>query len=271
MHWLARDEWRHVALSSRLRENQNPPLFGQAAGGRLWIRENSGEISGALHISRLGVVLPVLESKLTDNGEVSFLKRIVVTRKERVFSVIGMENTVLEIERLFERIPPDAQSYLMFTRHNLMNPLVESRDKLTIHRASPSDSELLWPLEKAYQIEEVIRTGHQLYEAPARRHFINTLKEQEVYYAALDGTPVAKAGTNARGIGYDQIGGVFVSPAYRNRGFAQQVLTHLLKSIFLQGRKPCLFVKKSNLPALGLYRSLGFQERGTFRISYWTA
>jgi predicted GNAT family acetyltransferase len=100
---------------------------------------------------------------------------------------------------------------------------------------------------------------------------MNTLKYQEIYYAVLEGMPVAKAGTNARGIEYDQIGGVFVSPAYRNRGFARQVLTHLLKSIFLQGRKPCLFVKKSNSPALGLYRSLGFQERGTFRISYWSA
>jgi predicted GNAT family acetyltransferase len=148
---------------------------------------------------------------------------------------------------------------------------MESRDKLTIHRASLSDSELLWPLEKAYQVEEVIRTGHQLNEAPAKRHFINTLKDQEIYYAVLDGMPVAKAGTNARGIEYDQIGGVFVSPAYRNRGFARQVLTHLLNSISLQGRKPCLFVKKSNSPALGLYRSLGFQERGTFRISYWSA
>jgi len=212
-----------------------------------------------------------LENNITDEGETSFLRKIFVTRKERVFSIIGMENAVLGIERLFDRIPPDVQNYRMFTGDHIREPSMEMKSDLTILRAGPSDSELLWPLEKEYQIEEVLRAGNQLNEAAARKHFINTLKEQLVYYAALDGIPVAKAGTNARGMVYDQIGGVFVKPLYRNRGFARQVLNHLLYTITAEGRKPCLFVKDSNLPALGLYQNLGFLDRGTFRISYWTA
>jgi predicted GNAT family acetyltransferase len=47
------------------------------------------------------------------------------------------------------------------------------------------------------------------------------------------------------------------------------VMERLLDAIRSEGRRPCLFVKNSNRAALQLYKSLDFQDRGAFRISYW--
>ena len=91
-----------------------------------------------------------------------------------------------------------------------------------------------------------------------------------VFYASLNGRPVAKAGTNARGWNWDQVGGVFVIPELRGSGFGRIVMKHLIAAISKDGKSPCLFVKESNPAALALYNGLGFADRGAFRISYWS-
>lgn len=270
MSWLADGEWRHVALSSRLKEAGEIARFGQIADGRLWIRHQGTRINGALYISRYGVVLPAFESNRDTRPDEDFLQKVLRTRRDRLFSVIGMENRVLAVEKQIGSVPPDVEGYRMFTGESLPEHKIESPGEVTIHRASPADLELLWPLEKAYQIEEVLRNGNRLDERSSSRYFLNTLKNQEIYYAKLGGKAVAKAGTNARGWKYDQIGGVFVVPELRCCGFARFVMGRLLKGIYTSGRLPCLFVKNSNTPALKLYRNLGFTDRGAFRISYWS-
>jgi len=270
MQWLRKDEWRHVALSSRLKGNGVKSMFGRMAGDRLWIGEKNGKVGAALFISRFGVVLPVFSDEHSDEATSDFLSAIITSHRNRIYSVIGMEYSVMEIERRMYRLPPDVQNYRMLVRDNSTVVQKSGMKNLVIRRVTPSDADALWPLEKAYQIEEVLRKGNYLNELSARAHLINTLKEQEVYMATFDGLPIAKAGTNAQGIGYDQIGGVFVDAGFRNRGVAVCIVQQLLQSIAKRGKKACLFVKDSNAAALRLYRNLGFQDRGTFRISYWT-
>jgi predicted GNAT family acetyltransferase len=80
---------------------------------------------------------------------------------------------------------------------------------------------------------------------------------------------VAKAGTNARGFGVDQIGGVFTLEKLRNSGIAFRVMEELLRQVFAHKDMACLFVKKDNLPALALYKRLGFATADSYRISYF--
>jgi ribosomal protein S18 acetylase RimI-like enzyme len=270
MSWLAEDEWRHVALTSRLRKSGGTARFGQAADGRLWIRHEGGEVNGGLYLSRYGVVLPAFDRKKEASTDTDFLQKVLRPRMDRLFSIIGMEDRVLELEQNIGSPPPDFESYRMFTGEILPENAGGTPEDMTLHRAVPSDLDRLWDLEKAYLREEVLRAGSRMDERAGRRHFLGTLKEQEVYYAALGNRIVAKAGTNARGVKYDQIGGVFVIPELRGCGFARIVMNRLLESITAADRRACLFVKTSNVPALKLYEKLGFSDRGPFRISYWS-
>jgi [ribosomal protein S18]-alanine N-acetyltransferase len=63
--------------------------------------------------------------------------------------------------------------------------------------------------------------------------------------------------------GEAQIGNVAVDPAYRRRGIARQLIQHVLDR--LEGRMVesiTLDVRESNIPAICLYRSFGFEEVG---------
>jgi len=46
-------------------------------------------------------------------------------------------------------------------------------------------------------------------------------------------------------------------------------MERLLYLIFQGGKGACLFVKRSNLPAIGLYRKIGFGIAGNFGIHYF--
>ena len=80
---------------------------------------------------------------------------------------------------------------------------------------------------------------------------------------------VAKAGTNAQGKNYFQLGGVFCREEFRNRRIAFFVIQHLLQYIHSCEKKASLFVKVKNEPAKKLYKNLGFTETGKYGISYF--
>ena len=96
-----------------------------------------------------------------------------------------------------------------------------------------------------------------------------SLRDELVYVAELDGVPVAKAATNARGFGVDQIGGVYTVPEKRSKGLAARVVADLLETVFRDKAAACLFVKKKNRPALALYDRLGFTPVTDYIISYY--
>jgi predicted GNAT family acetyltransferase len=79
---------------------------------------------------------------------------------------------------------------------------------------------------------------------------------------------VAKAATNAHAFSLDQIGGVFVAPPYRRRGYGEAVVLELLGRLAGEGKGAALFVKKGNEAARGLYDGLGFEALGPFRADY---
>jgi len=266
---LENNEWKHIPLSSRIKDSGGHPTFGKIANGRLWTRKENGRITGVLYISRYGVVLPVFDKNENDADETHFLKKLLVCRENDLFSVIGMEERVLNIENHTRKPVSDYVNYRMLIGSGPVPSEQEEPPGLSIKQAKLSDFDILWKLEKAYQIEEVLRNGHIFDERSSRLHFQNTLKNQLVYTALLGGRAVAKAGTNARGFLYDQIGGVFVIPELRGYGFGTAVMNYLLSAIADTGRSPCLFVKKSNLPALKLYKNLAFRDMGAFRISYY--
>jgi len=133
---------------------------------------------------------------------------------------------------------------------------------------SGGDSEALFGLQEAYEKEEVLFRPEEFQPLASRLHFWKSLKDQEIVGLWDQGRPLAKAGTNALTPRWAQLGGVFTLPEERGRGLQTRLLSFLLSRLGGQGRSACLFVKKGNEPALGLYARLGFEPRGEFTILY---
>lgn len=69
--------------------------------------------------------------------------------------------------------------------------------------------------------------------------------------------------------GEGEITNVAVSPAYRKRGCAQQLLEEVKKEALAQDAESILLeVRKSNAPAISLYEKMGFEEIGIRKNFY---
>jgi len=147
----------------------------------------------------------------------------------------------------------------------------------SVRRASAADLDALYPLQEAYEREEVLTPIHDFNPEASRAALARSIELQMIYVAEEAGPSgsagrrriVAKAGTNARGFRVDQIGGVYTLPERRGRGAAAALMSALLAAIGGAGKAASLFVKPANAPALALYRGLGFSEIGGYRADYF--
>ena len=142
---------------------------------------------------------------------------------------------------------------------------------LSIERATENDLAELFPLQLDYENTEVAFEGRPINPSVCKLSLRARLKTEYIYKVSADGQIVAKAGTNAQGFHWLQIGGVYTLPAYRNKGLAAAAVAHLIKTHSAEAHGFALFVKTANTAAGRVYEKLGFAQCGLFRMSYWKA
>ncbi len=274
--FLRRDEWGHVAFSSRVHQHGAPVLPNPHRVSVYLNRAGvaSAEVREALLVSRDGLVLPVLSGSASDvdRRDVAFL---LGNGSRVVHSIMGLKRDVETVERSLPRKPGPVIDYHLMVLTRAGPPVGGDSDDaperldLTIRRARPRDSPALFPLQREYEKEEVLLDPSKFNSTAAYINLQNHVKREIVYYAVWRRRIVAKAGTNARGIEYDQLGGVYTVPSLRGRGVACALLRALLEELRNRGRNVCLFVKRDNPAAVRLYEKLGFNRRDDFRIAYY--
>ena len=77
----------------------------------------------------------------------------------------------------------------------------------------------------------------------------------------IDGRLAAMAGERFRFPGHTEVSGVCTHPDFRNRGLARRLSTAVAARIESRGERPFLHAWRTNLPAIALYESLGFEIR----------
>lgn len=268
LRFLGTREAGCVAFTSRIYDGSQVVLPTRREG-RLLVRQSGSAITGAVLQLSSGLYFPVLD-RSDPTIEPGALGRLSLLTP-RVYSAMGTTRDVLAFEHALRREPFQSIDY-----HLMAQTVVPPEPAfprlpagLEVFEASPRDVDRLFDIQKAYEIEEVLLPGNTFHAATSRRHLEETLRDQLVLYAELDGTPVAKVGTNARGIFYDQIGGVFTEKRLRSRGISSYLMTVLLERIRGARKSAALFVKKDNGPALTMYSNLGFTIEDDFRISYF--
>jgi uncharacterized protein len=261
LDFLLRDEALCVPATSRLRA-------GRRGCDLYFDTDQQGAIQGCILFTSTGLLLPMFSSA---DERREGLAGVLRDLQQTVNSIMGVGRCVEAVENLLP-LPPTTriEYFLMTLRRGCLRPALPfDTARLRVRKADPYDAESLFPLQKSYELEEVVINPLHFNEGQCMRLLRSALKEELVYEAELDGEPVAKAATNARGFTVDQIGGVYTTPRERGKGIGAHVVTELLREVFAEKQGACLFVKKRNRPAIALYDRLGFSPVTDYVISYY--
>lgn len=227
-------------------------------------------IIAAVMVSSRGLILPVHQPGIRLPGEIiDALLAEFYRYSRKLYCLIGLAETVRQYEKFIrEKIDTRILYHLMYRPVQTPLPRNIFTPGLQIHFLTAKDVKKVYHLEEEYQHEEVLVHPERFSSAAHLVYFKRLVKEQEIFYATIHGAAVAKAGTNAIGKYHSQIGGVYTARTYRGRGIARSLLIRLLEEISSRDHGAVLFVRKTNKPAVHLYKKLGFHIIGEFQITY---
>lgn len=270
IRFIGEKEWVCEHLVTRLlKKNRSKSIEPD----QVWMGYRNGRPAGILYVSHQGLLLPYLpfleETPQLPLEVFTPVKEALSDKAIRIYSIVGKLLYVEAMEELFRfngGVPID---YHLMTRSK-KNPLPPPPilPHFQIRKATLEDLDHILPLQILYEKEEVLIRPELIDPEKTRTDLKAALQEQYILLGEYEGTAVSKAGTNARGILYDQIGGVFTEPKHRGKHFAQALMVRLLHQIHGEGKNACLFVKVHNRVAIHLYEELGFQIQEAFRIHY---
>lgn len=271
IHFLLKHEFRCIGLMSRLVKDEKP-IFPQEAGSlfvRLVSREN--HIEGILFITGTGIVLHCIAEDCDRKAWTVPLNQFLSSKHFN--SIVGSTDDTQWLETLSASVPYRTVDYtlMIFQNQKKSNQLQSrfSNADFELRRAKVTELDSILPLQIGYEKEEVISPGSEVDQKICKANLQNILKNQRIYLITHNDVPVAKAGTNALGMFWDQIGGVYTEPQFRGRGFATALVSKAAEEIHAKGKNAALFVKKENTAARKAYQKCGFVDSKPFRISYF--
>ncbi len=270
--FLSFEEYRCVSLMSHLIV-QGKPVFPRGSVQELVYLSTdggNGGIDGVLLCTRTGILLHCLKEDTDVIDFARVLKPFLSRLAPRC--IIGEQKTTLFLESLIPVKPNPAVDYLLMTLDTL-----PSDDQCTVNRdigfavlrASVDDAAPLFPLQEGYELEEVVPPGGPFDRDACFANLLTSLEKQDIYLVKIGGACIAKAGTNAQGLNWDQIGGVYTLPEWRGKGIASALVAFIGRERMQRGRKIALFVKITNDFAQKAYKKAGFSSKTLFRLSYY--
>jgi ribosomal protein S18 acetylase RimI-like enzyme len=260
------------SLSSLLLK-EGRPAFPLPLGLRLaaYLRDPAGlsPVGGVLLRAAGHTLYPLFGEAPPESDAQAFALADIDLR--RLGGCVGLEADVRRAEAALDVRPAAGNDYhlMRLDGGRAIPPGRPPLSGLSARRPGKADLDSLLPLQEAYEREEVLVPIHRFDRRASRASLAKALERGEVLCAELDGKVVAKAQVNARGLDWDQLGGIFVLPEWRRRGLGSWITSRLCEGLLADGRKVCLFVKKKNAAAISSYRRVGFGFSESFRISYY--
>jgi GNAT superfamily N-acetyltransferase len=234
---------------------------------------DTGIVRNAVLVTQGGLILPVFDDPFlsVSQTEIPVLREMFSQFSEILHSIMGTLKSVSVMQGLFAEKPSHFIDYylLSLAKPKFIAPGGTKIAGLTIRQATVKDAERLFPLQKEYELEEVYIDPTRFNERFCMSNLRQTLRKEIVLVAESNGEIIAKAGTNARGYLFDQIGGVYTVKEMRRKGVGTVLVAGLIENISRRRMNTCLFVKKINTGAVTMYTKLGFSFEDDFRIAYY--
>ena len=232
------------------------------------VYDNTG-ICGVITVNMSGFLLHCLPDVKQLEQDLEFCKSLEkALGAEKISTIMGEESGTNLLQRLYPEKPDCVWDYNLLeyggTKLEFCLPA-----GLALKKCETGDEESLYPLQKQYELVEVLPPGTEHNPARCKLGLRKALENQHVFALFEDSRAVAKAGTNAIGTNFAQIGGVFTDVAFRNKGFATLLTNYAAQWLSEKGKKVILFVKKKNESAKRAYAKAGFAQFGCFKIVYY--
>lgn len=226
--------------------------------------EEGSSVMGLLVLLANGILFHLCELK--DSPQIRYSLQTWLTGKT-VRCIIG-EASFSQVLQACLPAPLRVVDYELMTvcTARQANPVSQG---IHIRLCDEKDAQSLLDLQEGYEREEVIPPGEAYHRTACLAALSLTLSRQIVLAAFSSSVAIAKAGTNARGFNWDQIGGVYTDPKWRRKGLSEALIRGLVCDRLHAGRKVALFVKPENHAARSLYTKIGFSPVSPFRIVYY--
>lgn len=228
---------------------------------------NQNIVLNAIMVTSGGIVMPIFSDTPPSQKNLKKMVEKVLTYKNTIFCILGITKDSEDIKKLLNYNTYSTINYSLLME-NSSNQFFIDKNFIKTKKAKKRDTLGLYPLEKAYLLEEVLVGNSAISEKAALLNLQKTCTKQSVFYGLVEKEIIAKVNTNAQGFGYNQIGGVYTKPKFRNQGISTYLMKILLNEIHSSGKKAVLYVKKDNKAALALYKNLGFVIVNNYSAHY---
>lgn len=237
---------------------------------KFWVWDQGSLWLGCLGLRSRSVWLPAFLPELPEEA-LAEARRTLLRRLGSIYTLLG---TLAQTSRLepflpFQRPLRRVAYDFMVRSADLTAPSPSLPAGVEVVRLTPALGEAVFPLQEAYEKEEVLFHPSDFQPLASRMHFRQSLHRSLVLGLRKENRWICKGGTNARGRYWAQIGGVYTVPEERRKGWQTLLMKALSAELASQGAGCCLFVKKENPGARELYLKLGYRIVEDFEISYW--
>ncbi|WP_294429676.1 GNAT family N-acetyltransferase [uncultured Treponema sp.] len=247
----------------------------------LYILDERNSIWGVLSISSGGQILHCLESDVVLPVIEEYFGAV---KPQKLHSIIGEQKYSDAIAKIFLQkfgtVPKISIDYALMEYNAASAEAAELARKIDSKRKAflseceifdckDSDFDAMFPIHKAYELEEVVTDKRQYNEQASRIMLRRSIQSGEVFGVRYNNKIVSKASINAKGENCIQLGGIFTDTTLRNRGIASFLVKTLTQRFKKQDKIIVLFVKKANAIALKVYENCGFNSFADYKILYY--
>jgi predicted GNAT family acetyltransferase len=108
------------------------------------------------------------------------------------------------------------------------------------------------------ELVNLVQPGYFKNKTPLLGNYFGIFKENQL---------VAIAGERMKMNNFTEVSAIITHPDHTGKGYAKQLIAHVVNAIFDENKIPFLHVVESNIGAIKLYEKLGFTTRR--KISFW--
>jgi uncharacterized protein len=262
--FLQRDPLINIYLISRLFEERS------AAATQIYVVRHNRDIVLLASLAT-NIVLAADPAERPDvlDSAIAMIAERIVARMIPVRAIISPANLVEKLWlRLLTRLDPPTVVRLNQPVYSIRRRF-DFPDLTKARYATLDDLDQLVPACAAMHKEEVGIDPLERDAAGYRERIRELIDRRRAIVLVQDGLIASKCEFSAVSEDAVQLMGVWTHPQFRRRGLAKVTMREVCGHLFRRGKNITLFVNDFNLPAIGLYESIGFQRIGMNRALIW--